>query len=162
MKIAADCVVALDVDLTDLWDNPIQKTGEPLLYLHGRGNLLSALETALEGREPGAMVQLDLEPEDAFGDYDESLLRVEARARFPAELEVGMQFEGIPGGPPDETVYTVTDIAGDKVVLDGNHPLAGIALRFRLKVVEVRPATPDELESGDAFGASGLLVRAMP
>lgn len=162
MKIAADSVVALDVELTDLWDNPIHKTGEPLLYLHGRGNLLPALETALEGREPGATLQIDLEPEDAFGDYDESLLRVESRARFPAELAVGMQFEGIPGGPPDETVYTVTDIAGDKVVLDGNHPLAGIALRFRCKVVDVRPATPDELESGDAVGAGGLLVRAMP
>jgi len=159
MKIAAGAVVALDIELTDLWDELIHKTSEPLLYLHGRGNLPLALETALEGREPGASIQVEIEPEEAFGDYDESLLRVEPRRRFPAELEVGMQFEGVPGGPPDETIYTVTDIADDKVVLDGNHPLAGMALRFSCTVVAVRAATAGEIERGYADDdAAGPLI----
>jgi FKBP-type peptidyl-prolyl cis-trans isomerase SlyD len=104
---------------------------------------------------------LQLEPQDAFGEYDPDLVKVEARGRFPEPLEVGMQFEGTPEDGEDELdslIYTVTDVAEDKVVLDGNHPLAGMALRFALNVQEVREATEDEKEHQHAHGLDGLEV----
>jgi FKBP-type peptidyl-prolyl cis-trans isomerase SlyD len=153
MEVAKDRVVRVDVQLSDLWGNVIQEAGEPMLYLHGGyDNIVPAVEAVLEGRQPGERVEVQVEPEDAFGDYDEMLLRVEPRASFPEELAVGMQFEGMPeeeGDDEDEPrVYIVTDIADDKVVLDGNHPLAGIALKFDCKVLEVRAATEAEIEQG--------------
>ena len=91
-----------------------------------------------------------LEPEDAFGEYDAELVQLAERAQFPPELAVGMQFER-EGGPENELlIYTVTDIAGDQVVLDGNHPLAGMALSFACTVVGVRAATAGEIERGYA------------
>ncbi len=87
------------------------------------------------------------------------MLRVEPRGGFPAALETGMQFEGVPGGAPDGVIYTVTDIAGDKVVLDGNHPLAGIAIEFRATVREVRGATADEIEAGHTDDPGALRFR---
>lgn len=154
MEISKDRVVRVDVQLSDLWGNVIQEAGEPMLYLHGGyDNIVPAVEAVLEGRQPGDRVEVQVEPEDAFGDYDEMLLRVEPREAFPEDLEVGMQFEGVPGdgeGEEDDEgrVYIVTDIADDKVVLDGNHPLAGIALKFDCKVLDVREATDAELDQG--------------
>jgi FKBP-type peptidyl-prolyl cis-trans isomerase SlyD len=147
MRIGRDTVVALDLELADLWGNPLQAE-ERVRYLHGYDEILPALERALEGKGAGEKLALRLEPEDAFGEYDEGLLRVEPRAGFPEVLEAGMQFEGVPGGVQDGVIYTVTDVAGDKVVLDGNHPLAGIAIEFRAKVREVRGATVDEIAAG--------------
>ena len=152
MEIAKDRVVSVDVQLSDLWGNVIQEAGEPMLYLHGGyDNIVPAVEAVLEGKRPGDRVEVQVEPEDAFGDYDEMLLRVESREEFPDELEIGMQFEGVPGEDEDDAesrVYVVTDIADDKVVLDGNHPLAGIALKFDCKVIEVRAATEAEVDQG--------------
>ena len=111
--------------------------------------------------EAGYQTQIQLEPQDAFGEYDPELVKVEARSRFPEPLEVGMQFEGTPEDGEDDVdslIYTVTDVAEDKVVLDGNHPLAGMALRFALSVQEVRTATDDEIEHQHAHGAEGLEV----
>jgi FKBP-type peptidyl-prolyl cis-trans isomerase SlyD len=99
---------------------------------------------------------IQIEPEDAFGDYDPSLLKVEERNRLPEPLEVGMQFEGVAEGSDEEpTIFTVTEIADDKVVLDGNHPLAGMALRFDLSVIDVRAATEEEVAHGHVHGAHG-------
>ena len=163
MNIGANTVAALDVELLDLWGNVLQKTEEPLLYLSGGvDGMLPALERALDGKAEGERLEVRLEPEDAFGDYDETLLRVEPRARFPDAVEPGMQFEGIPGEDGDETIYTVTDVAGDAVVLDGNHPLAGMALKFLIRIDTVRPATRDEIERGSAADAASLLLRVMP
>jgi FKBP-type peptidyl-prolyl cis-trans isomerase SlyD len=157
MHVAKNTVVSLDVTLSDVWGNVLQQTGEPMLYLHGGyDNIVPVVEAALEGKQPGDAVEVRVEPEDGFGDYDEDLLRVEARNRFPAGIEVGMQFEGMPADdadaePDDDTegiIYTVTDIADDKVVLDGNHPLAGMALKFDCKVLEVRTASADEIAQG--------------
>jgi FKBP-type peptidyl-prolyl cis-trans isomerase SlyD len=103
------------------------------------------VEAALAGHEPGYTTTLYLEPEDTFGDYDASLLRVAPRERFPAELEAGMTFESVPGEAPDGELYTVTDLTEDTVVLDGNHPLAGMALRFDLEVEDVREASDEEV-----------------
>lgn len=117
-------------------------------YLHGGfGNLFPKIEELLEGRHAGEKVSAYLEPEDAFGDYDPELLHIAARERFPEALEIGMDFEGIPGEAPDGRIYTVTDIAGDTVVVDGNHPLAGIAIRFDLEITGLRPATEEEIDT---------------
>ena len=116
---------------------------EPVTYLHGGyGGLFEALEQALEGKAAGESVHLQLEPEQAFGEYDAELLRVEPQERYGEGIAIGMQIE------EDERFYTVTDVAGGKVVLDGNHPLAGMALRFVCVVVSVRAATPEEIAQG--------------
>lgn len=113
-----------------------------LTYLHGGyGELLAALESALEGRAPGESVRLQLEPEQAFGEYDAQLVRVEPAERYGEGIAVGMEVE------EDARLYTVTDIAAGKVVLDGNHPLAGMALRFSCQVLGVRAANPEEIRS---------------
>jgi len=114
-----------------------------LTYLHGGyGELLEALERALEGKAPGEAVRLQLEPEQAFGEYDAELLRVEPAERYGDGIAVGMEVE------EDSRFYTVTDVAGGKVVLDANHPLAGMALRFSLEIVTVRGATAKEIQRG--------------
>lgn len=168
MEVGRDRVVRVDVRLSDLWGNVIQEAGEPMLYLHGGyDNIVPAVEARLEGRHAGDRVEVQVEPEDAFGDYDEMLLRVEPRASFPEALEIGMQFEGVPGEDEDDEsadgprIYTVTDIAGDKVVLDGNHPLAGIALKFECHVLDVRAATEAELEQGYPDEPGDGLVRVV-
>ncbi len=153
MLIRGDTVVSLELRLTDLWGNVLQEVGEPILYLHGGyDNIVPAVEAALEGKEPGARVEVQVEPEDGFGDYDDKLLRVEPCERLPEGIEIGMQFEGIPGevdsDPEDAVIYTVTDIAEGKAVLDGNHPLAGISLKFDCRVLDIREATAEELEQG--------------
>src|SRR5205814_10004423 len=122
---------------------PLEEDGAELEYLHGGfGGIFPKVEQALEGKDVGEEVNLTLDPEDAFGDYDAELLRVEPRERFPETIEVGMQFEGVPGEREDEAlVYTITDVTPDTVVVDGNHPLAGERLWFRAKVSDVRKAT---------------------
>ncbi|HWA37357.1 MAG TPA: peptidylprolyl isomerase [Burkholderiales bacterium] len=122
-----------------LLDAPAQ----PFTYLHGGyGGLLEALERALEGLLAGAEVRLQLEPEQAFGEYDAELVRLQPAERYGEGLAVGMEIE------EDGTIYRVTDLAGGQVVLDANHPLAGMALRFYLKVLDVRAATAEELKLG--------------
>lgn len=96
-----------------------------------------------------------MEPEDAFGDYDEQLVRVEPRDRFPENVSVGMRFEGAPEGSSEQVLYTVTDIAEDRVVVDGNHPLSGQVLVFSCTVTRVRKATGDEVTHGHVHGPHG-------
>lgn len=162
MKIAKDTVVALKYTLSDAQGNLIEESDEPLVYLHGGyDGTFPKIEEALDGQEKGFEAQIQLEPDEAFGEYDPELVKVEARERFPEPLEVGMQFEGTPDDAedsPEALIYTVTDLADDKVVLDGNHPLAGMALRFALTVEEVRDATADEIEHEHAHGIDGLEV----
>jgi FKBP-type peptidyl-prolyl cis-trans isomerase SlyD len=163
VRVSKNTVVSLDVELADIWGNEIERSDEPLQYMHGGyGNVFPAVEAALEGRSVKDRVEVRLEPEDAFGDYDENLLRVEERAKFPEALEVGMRFEGDPGGEDEGRFFTVTDIAEDKVVLDANHPLAGMALKVTCTVVGVRPATPGEIENGAADDADSVILRILP
>jgi FKBP-type peptidyl-prolyl cis-trans isomerase SlyD len=160
MQIAKDTVVSLDVRLADVHGNLIQESAEAVQYLHGGyEGIFPLVEEALQGREPGENVEVRLEPEDAFGQYDAELVSLAGREEFPPELALGMQFEQ-QGGPDDALlIYTVTDIAGDKVVLDGNHPLAGMALKFTCTVVGVREATAGEIERGYADDdAAGPLI----
>lgn len=146
--IADNTVVELSVELYDAQGELLQAADEPVLYLHGGyGGLLEALERALEGKIAGDLVRVHLEPEQAFGDYDPELLRVEPRSRYGEGLEPGMEVEdAFEDGEP--RLYTVTDLAEDKVVLDANHPLAGMALNFSCRVLAVRSASPEELERG--------------
>src|SRR5437762_470080 len=113
---------------------------DPVTYLHGGyGGLLPELERAVEGKRPGEEVRLQLEPEQAFGEYEADLVRVEPAARYGEGIAVGMEIEEA------SRIYTVTDVGGGSAVLDGNHPLAGMALRFFLKIISVRAAAPEEI-----------------
>ena len=114
-----------------------------ITYLHGGyGEMLPALEQALEGKGAGESVRVQLEPEQAFGDYDPQLVRVEPLGRYGEGISVGMQIE------EDSRLYTVTEIGGGSVVLDANHPLAGMALRFSVVILTVRSATKEEMQRG--------------
>jgi FKBP-type peptidyl-prolyl cis-trans isomerase SlyD len=158
MRIDRDTVVTLAYELKDCDGELLEDEGATMSYLHGGyGGIFPKVETALQGSEVGHEVNLTLEPEDAFGDYEADLLRVESRTLFPEAIEVGMRFEGVPGDEEEETrIYTITDIADDKVVVDANHPLAGERLWFKCKVTAVRPATEEELEHGHVHGEDGL------
>jgi len=158
MKIVKNSVVTARYTLKDAQDNLIEEGQEPMVYLHGGyDNIFPKIEEALEGKEAGFSTIIQLNPEDAFGEYDAALVKVEPRNRFPSPLEVGMQFEGMPEETEEDEalIFTVTDIAEDKVVLDGNHPLAGIALRFSLTVESVREASDEEVAHGHVHGAHG-------
>ena len=158
MRIDRGKVVKLDYELRDADGQALEDEGAQLEYLHGGfGGVFPKVEEALEGKEAGSEVALTLEPLDAFGEYDAELLRVEPRARFPAVIEVGMRFEGVPGDREDEAlIYTVTDITPESVVVDGNHPLAGERLWFKCTVSSVRAATQEELQHGHVHGELGV------
>ena len=147
--VGRNTVVTLSVDLADAQGEELQEPGQRVTYLHGGyGGMLDAIELALEGKGAGDRVQLHLEPDQAFGDYDEERLFVEPRSRYGDGLEQGMQIEDDLDGEGPQ-VYTVTDLADDRVVLDGNHPLAGVALRVSAQVVAVRPASEEEVRLGE-------------
>jgi FKBP-type peptidyl-prolyl cis-trans isomerase SlyD len=143
MHVGRDTVVSLKIQMYDAQGALLHAPEDAHTYLHGGyGGLLEALERSIEGKGPGEQVRVQLEPEEAFGEYDAELLRVEKAERYGEGLEVGMEIE------EDERLYMVTDVAAGKVVLDANHPLAGIALRFSCEVISVRAARPEEIERG--------------
>ena len=154
MNITSHCVVGLTWTLKDSLGDTLDILDEPVEFMVGGHDLLAVIEQALQGHSRGARVDLNIEPEDGFGDYDEQLVFLESRGRFPPELEEGMTFEGnaMPSGcSPDiplQGLYTVTEIYPEHVVLDGNHPLAGIGLRLSLQVASVREATEEEATRG--------------
>lgn len=166
MPITVPCVVSLTWRLEDAQNQLIDGLDEPIEFLLGGDDLLPAIEAALQGQQAGFTTRLQLEPEQAFGEYDPSLVCFESRGLFPEHLEAGLQFDGLPKGsitegmPPD-TVYTVTEIYPHHVVLDGNHPLAGMALRIALKVEDVRAATEAEIEQR-SLGADAVSVLSGP
>jgi len=169
MKIEKNTIVSLRYKLTDAQNNVIEEPDSPMVYLHGGyEGTFPKIESLLDGQDIGYEATIQLEPSEAFGEYDPELLKIEPRPRFPEPLEVGMQFEGIPDADdesdsvqePDSDdeplIYTVTDVADSQVVLDGNHPLAGMALRFWVQVEDIRAATEDEIqnrhpEGGESF-----------
>jgi len=156
MHVTEQCVVALTWILQDTLGEELDVLDTPVEFLVGGDDLLARIDQALQGHAVGDTLQLHLEPEDAFGDYDEQQVFLAPRAAFPDTLEEGMTFDGqaLPAGAcpeaPVELLYTVTEIYPAHVVLDGNHPLAGIALRIRLKIEAVREATEEEIGRGSA------------
>lgn len=156
MNIAAKTVVSLSYILYDADGNLIEKADAPLEYLHGGySGIFPLVEKSLEGKAVGETCRVRLTPADAFGEYDAQRVRVEARDKFPAQLDVGMQFEGESSVQGETLVYTVTDIAEGKVVVDANHPLAGQTLNFECTVAAVRAATEEELTHGHVHGPHG-------
>jgi FKBP-type peptidyl-prolyl cis-trans isomerase SlyD len=149
-------VVALDYELFDTDGLLIEKTEAPIEYLHGGYHgIFPLVEKALEGKRVGDRCRVRLNSEDAFGEYDAELVQVEPRGKFPDNLALGMRLEGQAEGRQDVLVYTVTDIAADKVVVDANHPLAGRTLDFSCVVVAVRAASADEMSHGHVHGPHG-------
>lgn len=156
MHIAMNTVVSISYELRDSDGNVLEASADPVSYLHGGyDGIFPRVEEALHGKHVGDSVDLDLEPPDAFGDYDEELVQIESASAFPTEqLEVGMQFEGEdPSG--DVVLYTVTDIEDGKVVVDGNHPWAGERVGFRCTITGIRPATKEEINHGHVHGPHG-------
>lgn len=159
MVIEQNAVVTLEAELKDSDGSALGSESETMVYLHGQhGGIFPLVEQGLTGKHVGEAFSISLQPEDAFGEYDEELIRVEPQSVFPANVTVGMQFEGVPPGEVDDRwiVYTVTDIADGQVVIDGNHPLAGERLLFSCVVKDIRAATAEELSHGHVHGAHGV------
>ena len=153
MQIHKPCVVALTWQLADAQGQEIDRLTEPVEFFYGGDDLLPKVEEAIDGQSTGFETHLHLEPEHAFGDYDAELVCFEDRALFPEAVEPGMRFEGLPDGAaspdmPADAIYTVTEVYPTHVVLDANHPLAGMALRLHLQVLDVRQARAEEIKAG--------------
>ncbi len=156
MQIAKDTVVTLHYEMFDAENTLLDKTEEPIAYLHGGyDGIFPLVEEALHGKAVGDSVDVKLTPDDAFGDPEEELVRVEDLDVFPADVEVGMMFEADDPETGDVLLFRVTDIADGKAIVDANHPLAGQTIRFVAKVTEVRAATAEELSHGHVHGAHG-------
>lgn len=156
MEVTKNTVVALTYELLDADGQLIESSEMPIEYLHGGyDGIFPLVEQALSGKTIGDGCRVRLEPEDAFGDYDAELVRLEPREKFPGNLEIGMRFEGRGEESGTTVVYTVTDIAEDKVIVDGNHPLAGQTLQFACTVKGVRAATDEELAHGHVHDPEG-------
>jgi FKBP-type peptidyl-prolyl cis-trans isomerase SlyD len=133
----------------------LEENFRELTYLHGGfGDVLPKIEEALAGHHVGYSVVLHLEPDDAFGDYDAALINQIDRAELPMDIEVGMSIEGLPDTENDGVIYTVTDLTDQIAIVDGNHPLAGLGVRFDIEVLDVQAATQVEIEE---FETSGIV-----
>lgn len=159
MKIAKDTVVSLSYELIDLSGGEVlEKSNDPISYVHGGyDGIFPTVEEALHGKNIGDKVSVKMEPDDAFGEYEHDLVRVESRDSFPKDIEVGMQLEGGAEDDDDEDymLYTIVEITDKEVTVDGNHPLAGKTLNFNATVTGVRAATKEELDHGHVHGAGG-------
>jgi FKBP-type peptidyl-prolyl cis-trans isomerase SlyD len=157
MKVAEHTVVSIEYTLTDDLGEVLDESedGDPLVYLHGAGNIIPGLESALDGRTLGEAFNISVAPEDGYGDYDDTLVAEVERDRFPqpGEIEVGDEFEAnTPDGP---RLVRVVEVNDDTVTIDANHPLAGEELHFKVKIVGVRAATKEEMDHGHAHGPGG-------
>ena len=155
MKIEKDSVVTIRFKATELTGKVVEDGKTAMAYLHGGySNVLPKIEEALEGQTAGYEVTLELQPMDAFGERDENLVQTISKSQFPPGVKVGGQLRGrdMEG---NERVFEVKKIKGQEVILDANHPLAGVALRFEVTVDNVRAATEEEIAHGHAHGEDG-------
>lgn len=157
MQAKKNTVVSIDYEMFDLDGVLVDKTDqEPMIYLHGGyDGIFPLVEEALHEKNIGDKIEVVLEPEDAFGEYEAELMRMEDKALFPAEVEVGMMFEADDPDTEETLIFRVTDIQDDKLVVDANHPLAGRAVRFAATIKAIRAATEEELLHGHVHGADG-------
>ncbi len=154
MNVFANTVVTISFKLFDSGNRLIEQSDEPIAYLHGgHSGIFPKIEQALNFKEIGDSVSVTLEPADAFGEYDPDMVRIEPVGNLPSDVAVGGQLVAEQDG--QEVIWRVTDIAEGKAVLDGNHELAGQRLRFDCTVVDIRPATTDEITHGHVHGAHG-------
>jgi FKBP-type peptidyl-prolyl cis-trans isomerase SlyD len=155
--VKKDAVVSLSYILKNDTGQELDKSSpdKPFAYLHGSRQIVPGLENALEGMAVGDKKKVTVSPAEGYGEFDPQLKLETDRANFPKDIEIqtGMQFSTEVGG--DHRVFAVTDVEGDKVKIDGNHRLAGQTLHFDVEVVEIRDATPEELEHGHVHGLGG-------
>lgn len=150
MQISRNHVVTLRYQVSDRDGQVVDAGQEPLVYLHGGyGGVFDALEVALQGKSVADTFSVALTADEAFGEYDEDLVSVEPRDAFPANIQVGTQVE-LDDEEGESMLFSVTDISGDTVTINGNHPLCGLDLVFAGTVVAVRPATAKEIARGEA------------
>ena len=155
MLIAKDSAVTIHFQLANTQGKVLEKSQQPLAYLHGGyGNIFPKIEAALDGQGAGYEVAVDLSPEDAFGVFDPALQQTIPKTQFPPGVKVGGQVEGR-DAEGNARAFTVVKIKGPEVHLDGNHPLAGQALRFSCRVLDVRGASEEEIAHGHVHGAHG-------
>lgn len=154
MNIARDHVVSIHYTLRDDGGEIIDASArdEPLTYLHGHGNLIPGLERELTGKNAGERLQVKITPADGYGEYDSALVQEVPRRALKgvSEVRVGMRLQA--QSPQGARALTVTQVRGDMVTLDGNHPLAGKNLHFKVQIAEVRAATEEELAHGHVHG----------
>jgi FKBP-type peptidyl-prolyl cis-trans isomerase SlyD len=156
MKAANDCVVSIHYTLT-LADGEVVDSSddqEPLAYLHGHDQIIPGLESRLAGLEPGASVTVTVPSDEAYGPPDPEMLVEIPRSQFASDVDLTPGSQVISEGDGEPSVLTITEVRGDVVVLDANHPLAGKDLTFAVEVVEVRQATAEEIEHGHAHDGS--------
>lgn len=154
MIIAANTVVTISFKLFDAGNQMIEESPEPIVYLHGtHSGIFPKIEDMLTGKKVGDSISVTLEPEDAFGEYDPKMIRMEPTSELPADIAIGGYLVAELDG--NEVVWRITGIADGKAVLDGNHELAGQRLRFDCSVLDVRAASADELAHGHAHGPDG-------
>ena len=156
MQVAMNTVVSMTYKLQNSDGDTLEESQTAVAYLHGGyDNIFPKVEEAMHGKNVGDVVEVSLDPEDAFGEYDDALVQMEPASAFPSkDLKVGMQFEG-EDESGDVILYTITDIADDKVVVDGNHPWAGQRLLFTATIKDVRSANKEEIEHQHVHGAGG-------
>lgn len=145
MVVTKNTVVTLNYIATDNARQVIDEGTEPIVYIHGGyGSIFEKIEEALEGKSVGDRFSVALLPDEAFGEYEEELVEIAARDELPADIEIGMQFQQ--GDEDDAPLYIITEILEDRVVLDANHPLAGIEMVFSGKIENIREATKEEIK----------------
>ena len=158
MQISEQKVVTMNYEVVDDQGQLIDRSeeGGPLAYIHGNGQLIPGLETALEGRGKGDKVAVDVPPEQGYGERDEEGVQTVARNQFDdsVEIEVGMQFEA-QDDDEGHQIVTVVAVDGENITLDTNHPLAGKSLRFEVEILDVRDASAEELSHGHVHGPGG-------
>jgi FKBP-type peptidyl-prolyl cis-trans isomerase SlyD len=155
MQVANKLAVSIHYTLTNKAGEQLDSSigSQPLDYLHGEGNIIPGLEQALTGKKVGDKFEVTIEAANAYGDYDADRVQIVPRELFAGvdNLELGMMFHAdVSEGPG---VVTITQIDGDDITVDGNHPLAGEALTFAVEVMAIRPATAEELAHGHIHGA---------
>lgn len=157
MRVASNSVVTIHYTLTSDAGETLDSSagGDPLAYLHGRGNLIRGLESELEGRTAGDSLEVRVAPGEAYGEVDPTLVQDVPRDRFAGigDIELGMRFQTQTAQGP--RIAVVTGVSEQSVQLDGNHPLAGQHLNFAVEIIEVRAATMEELAHGHVHGPGG-------
>jgi FKBP-type peptidyl-prolyl cis-trans isomerase SlyD len=156
MQIGKNSVVSIHYTLRDNEGHILDSSdgGAPLTYIQGIGNLIPGMEEGLEGRKVGEKLDIKVSPEKGYGVRNEGLIQQVPKSAFGGqEVKTGMQFQA--QSNEGAQVVTVTEVGTDSVTIDGNHPLAGVELSFAVEVIDIRPATTEELDHGHVHGPGG-------
>jgi FKBP-type peptidyl-prolyl cis-trans isomerase SlyD len=158
MQIGANTVVTIEYTLRDQDGQVLDSSqdSQPLAYIHGHGQLIPGVEAELAGKEPGAELRFNVPPERGYGHYSEDAFQMVSKSNFPDDVEIaeGQQF-WLTDQSGNQRHARIESISDDQVRLDFNHPLAGVALDFEVKVLDVRQASEEELAHGHAHGEHG-------